>query len=170
MKARIDNNGNIKKYLQMPKYWANFAGNFHKQSDEVHESFGFYPVVEPEYNTKLQRLGVLVFNENDKVFEYAIEDIDYNLDELKQGLKDELKELISEVSGIVARIKTIYNPLDLTPENIPDGFKMLVQQLVPIKTRVINDIDSLESIEDALDFKVYSNEANQYLESLKSFL
>ncbi len=170
MKARIDEKGNIKRYPQMPKYWANFAGNFHQQSDEIHESFGFYTVVEPKYNTKLQRLGELVFNDENKVFEYTIEDINYNLDELKQGLKDELKGLINEVSGIVARIKTIYNPLDLTPENVPEDFKTLVQQLVPIKTRVIADIDALETIEDVLDFKVYSNEANQYLTALNSFL
>lgn len=53
IKARKEN-GKVKRYINVPKYWAHYAGNFAEQSDEVHESFGFYIIHFPEYDTNTQ--------------------------------------------------------------------------------------------------------------------
>ena len=73
IKARLEN-GTIKRYVEMPKYWAHYAGNFAEQSDEVHESFGFYPVHFPEFDPQLQTRGEIYWDEVNSVFTYPVTD------------------------------------------------------------------------------------------------
>jgi len=92
MKA-IKINGNIKVYSKLPNSWKGVMGNFSKLSDEEIKAYGFYDVEIPEYNSNIQKLTNLTFNESSKKFIYQVEDLtwDETLEELKENKKNRLK-------------------------------------------------------------------------------
>ena len=92
MKA-IQINGEIKVYNPLPNSWKGVMGNFSKLSDEEIKSYGFYDVEIPEYNSSIQKLTNLTFNESSKKFIYQVEDLtwDETLEELKENKINLLK-------------------------------------------------------------------------------
>ncbi len=168
MKARINKDGKV--VIGLPKYYANYAGNFDKQSDDVHKSFGFYPVVEPNYDPKRQRLGNLVFDADNEQFVYELVDINHNIDDIKEQLKSDLKLVMQEISGLVSEIKNIYDPLSITPENLPDEFKQKTQRIAPLHNSILSNIEALDDIDIALEFIVCNEEVEGFLENLRAFL
>ena len=92
MKA-IEINGEIKVYNKLPNSWKGVMGNFSKLSDEEIKAYGFYDVEIPEYNSSIQKLTNLTFNESSKKFIYQVEDLtwDETLEELKENKKNRLK-------------------------------------------------------------------------------
>tara|TARA_R110002012_G_scaffold280322_1_gene468807 strand:+ start:278 stop:739 length:462 start_codon:yes stop_codon:yes gene_type:complete len=92
MKA-IEINGTIKVYSKLPNSWKGVMGNFSKLSDEEIKAYGFYDVEIPEYNSNIQKLTNLTFNESSKKFIYQVEDLtwDETLEELKENKKNRLK-------------------------------------------------------------------------------
>ncbi len=168
MKARRDKNGQI--IIGLPKYYKNYAGNFHKQSDDVHKEFGFYPIVEPNYDPKRQRLGELVFDDVKEQFVYELVDVNHNLDDIKERLRGELKLITQEVSDVIIRVKNIYDPLGINPENLPNEFKQKAQQIAPLRSTILRNIEDLSDIDEALDFIVRNDEVNTLIEDLQSFL
>ncbi len=168
MKGRINKENKV--VIGLPKYYANYAGNFDKQSDEIHKSFGFYPIAVKNYDPKRQRLGNLVFDTDKEQFVYEITPINHNLEDLKEQLKDELKSITQEISGLVLKVKNIYDPLGISPENLPDDFKQKAQELAPLRSSILSDIEALDDIDAALDFVVHNDEVSTLIEELQSFL
>jgi hypothetical protein len=64
----------------------------------------------------------------------------------------------------------VYDPLRTNPENIPEGFKLLVGQLLPLRERANMEINALTTPEEALNYVVRGPEIEGYIEQLKSFL
>ena len=95
MKA-IEINGKIKTFSKLPNTWKDENGtylNFNKLSNAELQAKGFYDIVRPEYNNKLQRLSPLYFD-SDK-FTYDVIDIEFTetLEELKTQKINKIKQV-----------------------------------------------------------------------------
>jgi hypothetical protein len=100
MKAK-DFNGNIKTYRRLPKTWEDESGlhlNFNKISNP--ESFGFYNVVKPTYDSLSQRLGAIEFDSVNSVFTYPVIDIDFTSTyEVSTPILDENGDAVLDENG-----------------------------------------------------------------------
>ena len=61
MKA-VQINGSIKIYSRTPKTWGNVIGGFNLLSDSDLQSYGFYNVIIPKYNSSTQKLSDIEFD------------------------------------------------------------------------------------------------------------
>lgn len=153
----------------MPKYWAHYAGNFAEQSDEVHEQFGFFPVVFPEYNPQLQTRGEIYWDEVQQVFTYPVSDKVLDLEELKAQKQAEVTAVVEEISQIISTAKNLYDPWRDTPEAIPQDFKDLVAQRTLLLARANAEIDALTTVADAVNYIIRGPEVEAYIDMLKQF-
>ena len=96
MKA-IEINGKIKVYNSLPNSWKGVMGNFSKLSDEEIKSYGFYDVVTPDYNSRTQELSNIFWDENNEVFTYTVNDIEFSqtVEELKEMQINDLKKRLN---------------------------------------------------------------------------
>ena len=96
MKA-IQINGEIKVYNPLPNSWKGVMGNFSKLSDEEIKSYGFYDVVTPDYNSRTQELSNIFWDENNEVFTYTVNDIEFSqtVEELKEMQINDLKKRLN---------------------------------------------------------------------------
>ena len=85
MKA-ITINSEIKVYNKLPNAWGPVMGNFSKLSDEEIESYGFYDIVIPTYNSKSEKLSDIFWDEDNQVYTYTVSDKEWSqtLDKLKE--------------------------------------------------------------------------------------
>ena len=96
MKA-IEINGKIKVYNSLPNSWKGVMGNFSKLSDEEIKSYGFYDVVTPDYNSRTQELSNIFWDENNEVFTYTVNNIEFSqtVEELKEMQINDLKKRLN---------------------------------------------------------------------------
>ena len=96
MKA-IEINGEIKVYNSLPNSWEGVMGNFSKLSDEEIQVYGFYDVIVPEHNSKIEQLSNIFWDADNKVFTYTVSDIEFSqtISELKEAKINELKNRIN---------------------------------------------------------------------------
>ena len=73
MKA-IDINGQINTYDKLPSSWGNILGGFNLLSDEELKQYGFYDVVIPDYDSRIQELGDLYFDSASETFTKDVSD------------------------------------------------------------------------------------------------
>ena len=66
----IQHEGAIKKFTLIPKVWKDENGTHLNITDG--QSFGFYPIVSPDYNSDTQHLGDLEFSADNSNFTYPI--------------------------------------------------------------------------------------------------
>ena len=94
MKA-VQINGSIKTYSRMPKTWGNVIGWFDLLSDSDLQSYGFYDVVIPEYNSSTQALGDIEFDSDNNVYTYPVQNLTWleTLAQLKEAKISSLKSL-----------------------------------------------------------------------------
>ena len=85
MKA-IEINGKIKTYNTLPSSWGNIIGGFNLLSNEELKSYGFYDVVIPEYDSRIQNIGDLYFDSASETFIKDVSDKTWTqtLNELKE--------------------------------------------------------------------------------------
>jgi len=95
MKAIQLENGTIKTYNFTPKNWGNVIGGFNLLSDSDIQSYGFYDVVIPSYNSNIKELGDLEWDSENNVFTYPI-----NNKTFSQTLSEIKAEKIIELKGI----------------------------------------------------------------------
>jgi len=67
MKA-ININGQIKQYSKLPSSWGNVLGGFDLLSDEQLKTYGFYDVIIPDYDSRVEDLGELYFDSASETF------------------------------------------------------------------------------------------------------
>jgi len=94
MKA-VQINGSIKTYSRTPKTWGNVIGGFDLLSDSDLQSYGFYNVVIPEYNSSTQTLGDIEFDSDNSVYTYPVVNLTWpeTLSELKEAKIASLKSV-----------------------------------------------------------------------------
>jgi hypothetical protein len=96
MKARLES-GEVVKYSKIPSEWKgtkHYIGGFHNATTEEHEAEGFFDVITPDYDSVIQEIDNLHFDEEQNAFVYDVNDktISETVAELK-GIK--IKELKS---------------------------------------------------------------------------
>ena len=94
MKA-VQINGSIKTYSRTPKTWGNVIGGFDLLSDSDLQSYGFYDIVIPEYNSSTQTLGDIEFDSENNVYTYPVQNLTWSetLSELKEARIASLKSV-----------------------------------------------------------------------------
>ena len=108
MKA-LQINGSIKTYSRIPKTWGNVIGGFDLLSDSDLQSYGFYNVVIPEYNSSTQTLGDIEFDSENNVYTYPVQNLTWpeTLNELKEtkiaSLKSVYKSKLTETDWYIIR-------------------------------------------------------------------
>ena len=99
MKAK-DFNGTIKTYRRLPSVWRDDNGlhlNFRKAN---HDSFGFYNVVKPSYDSISQRLGAIEWDADNSVFTYPVVDIDFaSTHDVSTPIVDDNNEAVLDSDG-----------------------------------------------------------------------
>ena len=85
MKA-IEINGEIQLYHELPKSWRGVMGNFSLLSEEEIKSYGFYDVIVPEHNSKVEQLSNIFWDADNEVFTYTVSDREWvqSLEEMKE--------------------------------------------------------------------------------------
>lgn len=85
MKA-IEINGEIQLYHELPKSWGGVMGNFSLLSEEEIKSYGFYDVIVPEHNSKVEQLSNIFWDADNEVFTYTVSDREWvqSLEEMKE--------------------------------------------------------------------------------------
>jgi hypothetical protein len=155
MKAREENN-EIKIYHRMPRSWDGvnyYAGDFHLQSDDVHKEEGFYPVVRPEFDPDIEKLGDIYFD-TDK-FTYPVEELELDLEEVKQQKLLELRTLMEIVQNAA---RPYLDRLDYLGEETPQDFKTKSSQLYGLfdqhKAAINNETDAQKVVKYALPYAI----------------
>ena len=93
MKA-ININGQIKTYNTLPSSWGEIIGGFNLLSDDELKTYGFYDVIIPNYDSRIQELGDLYFNSTSETFVKDVLDKTWSetLAELKENKLIQLKD------------------------------------------------------------------------------
>ena len=168
MKANIIN-GKVEIFTSLPNDWKHYL-NFREADEATLRSEGFYDVITPLHDTRHQRLGELIFHEDKKIFIYELEDIIYDLNEIKQRHYNDLFETLKEISSLATHCKNVYDPLGLNPENLPEALRNLILMIAGLRHRAHYEIESLDNIDDALDYVIRGPEIEGLINYLKSFL
>ena len=95
MKARLES-GKVVKYSKIPSEWKgtkHYIGGFHNATTEEHEAEGFFDVITPDYDSVIQEIDNLHFDEEQNAFVYDLNDktISETVAELKEIKIKELK-------------------------------------------------------------------------------
>jgi len=92
MKAK-DYDGTIKVYNIVPKAYGNIIGGFNLLSDSDLQGHGFYDVVVPTCDSRIQELGNIYFDSDNSQFTYPVNDKTWteSLADLKAARIEELK-------------------------------------------------------------------------------
>lgn len=95
MKARLES-GKVVKYSKIPSEWKgtkHYIGGFHNATTEEHEAEGFFDVITPDYDSVIQEIDNLHFDEEQNAFVYDVNDktISETVAELKEIKIKELK-------------------------------------------------------------------------------
>ena len=79
-------NGQIKQYSKLPSSWRNVLGGFDLLSDDELKTYGFYDVVIPDYDSRVEDLGELYFDSASETFTKDVSDRTWvlTLPELKE--------------------------------------------------------------------------------------
>jgi hypothetical protein len=85
MKA-IEINGQIKQYSKLPSSWKNVLGGFDLLTDDELKAYGFYDVIIPNYDSRVEDLGELYFDSASEIFTKDVSDKTWvkTLSELKE--------------------------------------------------------------------------------------
>ncbi len=97
MKAK-DYNGTIKVYNTVPKSYGSVIGGFDLLSDSDLQGHGFYDVVVPNYDRRIQDLGDIYFDSENSEFTYPVNNLTWSetLSELKTQRIKEAKILAND--------------------------------------------------------------------------
>lgn len=95
MKARLES-GKVVKYSRIPSEWKgtkHYIGGFHNATTEELEAEGFFDVIVPDYDSVIQEIDNLHFDEEQNAFVYDVSNktISETVAELKEIKIKELK-------------------------------------------------------------------------------
>ena len=156
MRARIEN-GNIRLYRELPTSLKTDKGvllNFNKASESVLEANGFFKVVKPSFNSKLQQKSGIYFNEELSVFTYDVTDLEFTEEQLsnvKKSLTLQTKikcgELLKKTDWKV--IRQIERGIEMSESDKQERLDILDEC-----DRIVNDIELLDNYADAVNYNI----------------
>lgn len=156
MIARIEN-GKIIVYSEFPEVLTDGVlgttiGGYDKLSDDIHFLDGFREVVIPDYNTTLQYLSEIYFDNNNDIFTYDVINRNFNLEKEKvkkiEELKEKAKIKFSETDWYYIRNFRIGKGVPVEIEEM--NFKIYNEI-----NRMEEEIMSLENIEDIVNYQIF---------------
>lgn len=125
----------------------------------------------PQINRHFEYLGTPFYDETLDVVSYQVESSETpTLEQIKESHRKSLGDVMNEISDIVTLYKNINYPFSNTPENISSEFSNLMMQSLVLKSRAIQEINSLQTREDAVNYVIRGPEVIQYINTLKSFI
>jgi len=141
MKA-IEINSQIETYEILPKSWGNVLGGFDLLSDEELKTYGFYDVIIPEYDIRIEGVGELYFDEENEIFKQDVIDLPFNesLTEMKNASINEFKNSVNQELKITDWY-IIRN--QETGEAIPNDITTAREELRNQTVTVENEINAL---------------------------
>jgi len=168
MKARIEN-GQIKIYNTLPKIYNGitgcYPGNFHLQSDEIHRQEGFIPVVTPIFDPETpetQKLGEIYFDETNDIFTYPVNNIVFDLEQLRQQRLNEFSQVLDQFAVLITRCKLIHGD-DNTDLN--DA----IEQTKQMRNATIANINAIATVEEMLAFHIRPEDVEYYQNLFEPF-
>lgn len=174
MKARIEDDGQIKIYNELPSQFrgvtGNYIGGFHLADPAIHKEEGFFDVVIPNYNHVLEILSPIYFNEENKVFTYKVEQ-NPNLPTLDQAKIDKIAELKNNGREKFAETDWYYTrelrmkELGVTKEVPPDVVSK-TRDLYALLDEREKEINALSSLEAVLTFSASLEEGSEQTSSV----
>jgi len=90
----IDLNGTIKTFFKLPKVWNDANGTHLNITDG--EAFGFYPVVTPDYDSRIEELSPIYFSNNTFTYDVIEVPIKETLAELKENAIKKLQSITNQ--------------------------------------------------------------------------
>ena len=147
MKA-IKINGEIQLYHELPKSWGGVMGNFSLLSEEEIKSYGFYDVIVPEHNSRVEQLSNIFWDADNEVFTYTVSDREWlqSLEEIKEvkinAIKVNAQGKLNKTDWYVTRKaeKNIDIPESITTE------RDQIKATVDIEETEINALTTKKSI------------------------
>lgn len=147
MKA-IEINGEIQLYHELPKSWGGVMGNFSLLSEEEIKSYGFYDVIVPEHNSRVEQLSNIFWDADNEVFTYTVSDREWlqSLEEIKEvkinAIKVNAQGKLNKTDWYVTRKaeKNIDIPESITTE------RDQIKATVDIEETEINALTTKKSI------------------------
>tara|TARA_S200002703_G_scaffold64933_1_gene56108 strand:+ start:544 stop:1014 length:471 start_codon:yes stop_codon:yes gene_type:complete len=150
MKA-IEINGQIKTYDKLPSSWGNVLGGFDLLSDDELKNYGFYNVVIPNYDLRIEDLGELYFDSASETFTKDVLDRTWvqTLSELKQqriyNFNCDIKIKLQETDWYIIRNQE-------TGDEIPADIISARQALRDQSEVVENEINALTTKKAVMSF------------------
>ena len=143
MKA-IEINGQIKTYTTIPESYGNILGGFNLLSDNELKNYGFYDIITPEYDIRIEGVGELYFNKENEVFTQDVTDLPFNesLTEMKNTSINQFKNSVNQELKITDWYITRNQE---TGEAIPNDITTARKELRNKTVIVENDINALET-------------------------
>lgn len=138
MKA-IEINGQIKTYDRLPKSWGNVLGGFDLLSDDELKNYGFYDVVIPNHDSRIQQLGDLYFDSASETFTKDVSNKTWTqtLEELKEqqinNFKHSTGSKLQETDWYVIRNQEIG---DAIPSDITSARQALRDQCDTVESEI----------------------------------
>lgn len=131
----IDLNGTIKTFSKLPKVWSDANGTHLNITDG--EAFGFYPVVVPTLDSRIEELSPIYFSNNIFTYDVIEVPIKETLSELKEVKIAELKLMVgrklSETDWYIIREA---DTGVATPQDIKDARAVLRTQSDTIEAEI----------------------------------
>lgn len=150
MWCKIENN-EIKRYSLIPECWKNMIG-FNQLSTEHHEAEGFYPMNLPDYDSDLQDLGELYFDEANKVFTNTlINKVQPTIEEARAQKITELKEA---VKGLYQSIQWYLELCRNDNVTIPTSLKARIRIIRTKYEAAKTQINGYTNVVDVIKWKV----------------
>jgi hypothetical protein len=154
MKA-IEINGQIKQYSKLPSSWGNVLGGFDLLSDDELKAYGFYDVVIPDWDSNIQELGDLYFDNANETFTKDVSDKTWvkTLSELKEQQINNFKHLtvskLQQTDWYIIRNQE-------TGDAIPSGITSARQVLRDQANTVENEINALTTKKAVMSYDLPS--------------
>ena len=154
MKA-IDINGQINTYDKLPSSWGNILGGFNLLSDEELKQYGFYDVVIPEYDSRIEVVGGLYFDSASETFTKDVSDKTWiqTLAELKErqinNFNHSTGSKLQQTDWYIIRNQE-------TGDAIPSGITSARQALRDQANTVENEINALTTKKAVMSYDLPS--------------
>ena len=153
MKA-ITINGQIKVYSQLPKTWKNHL-NFRQASVELQQQEGFFDVVVPEFNSEVQYLGEIYFDQTNQVFTYPVANRVFDLEELRNERLEHFSHVVDEFAVLIIRCQLIHGT---TNQALNDA----IDQTRSMQANTVAAINSIQTTQEMLAFQIRSEDIEYY--------
>lgn len=172
MKHLIENNKIVKsgipRNFTRPNGEAFWGG--YQNMTALHDADGWVGEITPAFDSVTHHLGERYYDIDLGKVTYSLIEIEHDLEELKAKHKKDMLIAIREISQLASDIKNVYDPLRINPDNIPEDFKALAQQIILLHQQGYAEIEALSTPVEALNYVVAGPIVKSFIEQLKSFL